>query len=196
VPTTGTDGFSFRSSAAGIAPIGPTVPDVLAPWHDFYVVTGTAGATLVGLLFVAASIGSGVFTEEHRIPFRSFVSPSVVHFSSALAASLIALSAVRRWGFFALLEGGLGLFGLAYSSLVWRTMIRHGLTATIDLEDRICYAALPAFSYAILLAAAVLLATPRAAGLAVLAGGVGLLLLVGIRNAWDITTWTITRHRD
>jgi hypothetical protein len=27
-------------------------------WHDFYVLVGTAGATLVALLFVAVSIGT------------------------------------------------------------------------------------------------------------------------------------------
>jgi hypothetical protein len=34
--------------------------DVLPRWHEFYTLLGTAGATLVGLLFVAATVSSGV----------------------------------------------------------------------------------------------------------------------------------------
>src|SRR5215831_16111274 len=35
-------------------------------WHDFYLLVGTASATLVGLMFVAASIGASVFSEQNR----------------------------------------------------------------------------------------------------------------------------------
>jgi biotin transporter BioY len=75
-------------------------------------------------------------------------------------------------------------------------MIRYGLTATIDLEDRIWYAAVPAIAYATLAAASIPLFSRNPMGLTVLAGGMGLLLLAGIRNAWDITSWAITRHRE
>jgi hypothetical protein len=174
----------------------PPLVEALEPWHDLYILTGTAAATLVGLLFVAASVGSGVFNEERRPAFRAFVSPSVVHFTSVLATSLIAVAPVRDWSRLGLLIGALGLFGTAYSSLVWRSIIRHGLSATIDIEDRIWYAALPAIAYATLVAAGLALLAPNQAGLDLLAGGMGLLLVVGIRNAWDITAWMITRHRD
>jgi hypothetical protein len=43
---------------------------------------GAASATLVGLIFVAAAIGAGVFTREHEVGIRSFLSPTAVHFSS------------------------------------------------------------------------------------------------------------------
>ncbi len=119
-----------------------------------------------------------------------------MHFSSAFALSLAVLAPVRHWPLLGLLEGGLAFFGLAYSAIIWGAMIRLGLTATIDLEDRIWYAALPALSYALLIATAALLFAGRPLGLTVLPCGIGLLLLVGIRNAWDITSWSMTRHRD
>lgn len=174
----------------------PSLADSLAPWHDLYVVTGTAAATLVGLLFVAASVGSGVFTEERRPAFRAFVSPSVVHFSSVLAASLVTIAPVRRWSILAALVSALGLFGIAYCGIVGRAMVRYGLAANIDLEDRIWYAGLPAIAYATLAAASLPLFSENPTGLTVLACGMGLLLLAGIRNAWDITSWAITRHRE
>jgi hypothetical protein len=43
-----------------------TMTEILRDWHDFYVLMGTMAATLVGLMFVAASIGAGLFTDEHK----------------------------------------------------------------------------------------------------------------------------------
>ena len=166
----------------------------VSPWHDFYMLVGTASATLVGLLFVAASVGSGVYTKDKHPALRLFLSPSVFHFTSVLAACLIAIAPIRDWMLLGLLIGGEGLFGIAYAGLVWRKMVRHGFTATINLEDRIWYAPLPAVGYAIMAAsgAALLLQRPDSCGWIALAMGV--LLLVGIRNAWDMTLWTVTRR--
>ena len=40
--------------------------DALKEWHDFYLLVGTAGATLLALLFVAVSLGTGFLTEERQ----------------------------------------------------------------------------------------------------------------------------------
>ena len=54
----------------------------LKEWHDFYVLVGTAGATLLGLLFIAVSLGAGYLTEERQSATRTFISPVGVHFTS------------------------------------------------------------------------------------------------------------------
>lgn len=155
---------------------------------------GSASATLIGLLFVAASVGFGVYRPEKRPALRTFLSPSVVHFTCVLAASLIAICPLRSWMLLGVLIGGDGVFGLVYAGLVWHRMVRHGLSALVDLEDRIWYAALPAVAYAIMSAAAAMLVAQREAGCAVLAMAMGLLMLVAIRNVWDITVWTVAQH--
>ena len=71
--------------------------DVLAHWHEFYTLLGTAAGTLVALLFVAATVASGVFSSERRAPLRIFLSASVVHFSSLLVLSLVFLAPVGSW---------------------------------------------------------------------------------------------------
>ena len=43
------------------------VSELFHSWHDFYLLVGTASATLVGLMFVAATLGASVFSERHRI---------------------------------------------------------------------------------------------------------------------------------
>ena len=58
----------------------------LAQWHDFYMLIGTAAATLVGLTCVAASVGASIFTEESEKALQSFLTPTVAHFAAVLFA--------------------------------------------------------------------------------------------------------------
>jgi hypothetical protein len=169
---------------------------MLQPWHDFYALIGTASATLVGLMFVAASLGNGVFTEERQVGMRTFLSPTVVAFSTVLAISLVGVMPVSDLRILAALPGGMGVLGVVYSWRVCRRMVDGGIAPSIDREDRIYYVIAPACAYGVLLAAGIAIYTaPQAAGLC-LAGSACLLLLAGIRNAWDMTTWVLLRHRD
>jgi hypothetical protein len=40
----------------------PRAHQALAAWHPFYALLGGASATMVGLLFVAVSVGGSVFS--------------------------------------------------------------------------------------------------------------------------------------
>jgi hypothetical protein len=169
---------------------------IFGPWHDFYVLIGTASATLIGLMFVAASVGTGVFTRERQVGLRTFLSPTVVAFSVVLASSLIGVLPVSSRGVPVTLLVSIGLLGAAYSWRVWRQMIQGGIAASIDLEDRVWYTFVPAVAYLLLATAGAALANDTEAACALLALGVCLLLLAGIRNAWDMTTWIVLRRQD
>jgi hypothetical protein len=173
----------------------PTLPAAVAPWHDFFSLIGTASATLIGLLFVAASVGSGIFSSDRPLAVRTFLSSSVVHFGCVLAACLVAVAPIRAWHTLGLLVGPEGAFGLIYAVNVWRAIMRDGMGARLDLADRMWYARLPAFGYAILTAAGASFYLRREDSCAVLAVAVGVLMVAGIRNAWDITIWAVTRPR-
>jgi hypothetical protein len=171
--------------------------DAFGQWHEFYALLGSASATLIGLLFVAATVGSGAFTPSRRAAQRVFLSASVVHFGSVLAVCLIILLPLRRWLTLGIMILGCGLFGLGYFGLTWRDTIRDGLSARIDLEDRIWYLVLPATGYLIEAGAGIALALRQGIiGSALLAASAAWLLIVGIHNAWDITIWSVTRTRD
>ena len=77
----------------------------LEHWHDFYVLLGTAGATLLALLFVAVSLGAGFLTDAdgaRRAPFTArwwCISPQRVFHRA------IALVPAHRIVFFAALIG-------------------------------------------------------------------------------------------
>ena len=71
----------------------------LEHWHDFYVLVGTAGATLLALLFVAVSLGAGFLTETRAAATRTFYSPVVIHFTSVFFIAAIALVPAHRPAF-------------------------------------------------------------------------------------------------
>jgi hypothetical protein len=50
--------------------------------HDFYLLVGTASATLLALLFVAVSLGIA-----QQGPTRTFMSPVVIHFTRLMRIS-------------------------------------------------------------------------------------------------------------
>jgi hypothetical protein len=170
--------------------------DMLTRWHEFYSLVGTASATMVGLLFVAASVGAGAFSGDRRAPLRVFLSSSVVNFSSVLGGCVVLLAPIENW----LLLGGLvaacGLLGLLHACLALRDTVTDGLIAKIDLEDRTWYLMLPIVGYLLVAGSGAALALQLNQGCTALAASMGLLLAVGVHNAWDITVWSITRRRD
>lgn len=173
----------------------PLIADTLVTWRDFYALLGTASATMIGLLFVAASVGSGIFSTDRRGPLRMFLSASVVHFSGILAVCLLVVAPVRSQTFFGLLIIAAGLFGLAYYCATWRDAVRDGLMKSIDLEDRIWYAVVPVVGYLLETVSGFSVVLRFEPGWTALAGSMAVLLLAGIHNAWDITVWSIARRR-
>jgi hypothetical protein len=172
--------------------IPPNLPDLIRPWHDFYLLVGTTSATLVGLMFVAASIGAQVFKEENRAAIEAFISPTVVHFSTALFACIIATIPEHTGLEFILLLSVLGLAGLGYSARVWtQLVVRHKFS--VDSIDRLFYAVIPGVGQLLVLLSGVMLLTLPAAALDCLAIALLVLLLAGIRNAWDMTMWIVIR---
>jgi hypothetical protein len=172
--------------------IPPNLPDLIRPWHDFYLLVGTASATLVGLMFVAASIGAQIFREENRAAIEAFISPTIVHFGTALFACILATIPEHTGMEFIVLLSVLGLAGLGYSARVWtQLVVRHKFS--VDVIDRLFYAVIPGVGQLLVFFSGVMLLTRPAAGLDCLAAALLTLLLAGIRNAWDMTMWIVIR---
>ena len=167
--------------------------DALKEWHDFYVLVGTAGATLLALLFVAVSLGAGYLTEERQSATRTFMSPVVVHFTSVFFLSAIALFPSHQARFFAALIGGTALIGALTSTYITIQIVRTDLTNYV--EDYLAYGLLPGLGYFALLAAALSIYLEKDFGLNALAGALLLLAIVNIRNAWDLMLTMVHRHR-
>jgi hypothetical protein len=153
-------------------------------WHEFYILLGTASAALVALLFVAASIGASVLTPERAGATRTYLSPVVFHYSNTLFLSLIALIPGLTPTAFGITVAVAAAGSLVYSIYIFARLLGDDIA---DLADRLAYGAVPLIAYSAALAAAcLLLARAAAFSLDVLAGAALLLLVVNIRNAWDL----------
>jgi hypothetical protein len=111
------------------------------------------------------------------------MSPVVFHYANVLFLSLIALIPTQTWRSFGLVIGAAAVGSVVYSIVVTVRVHRNPIS---DLSDRLCYGVIPTLCYAAGLVVAPLLLEEKPAGLNLLAGAALLLLVVNIRNAWDL----------
>jgi hypothetical protein len=166
---------------------------MLDGWHEFYGLIGTAAAALVALLFVAASIGAGSLSAERGSPTRTFTSPIVFHYTYVLFLSLVALVPVNTDQSLAIIVGVSAAAGLVYSCFILVRVLR---SSTVDLDDHLGYGASPVAAYAVALVSAAFIIGHSRIGPPLLASASILLLIVNIRNAWDLTVFFARRRMD
>ncbi len=158
----------------------------LATWQTFYVLIGSAAATLTGLMFVVVTLIAGV---RVRVSSPSeaqgaFSSPNVVHFCLALLVAAILSAPWQALWNASLLLGLCGLGGAIYAVIVLRRVRRQADYQPV-LEDWLWHIVFPLVSYTAFLIAAIVLPGHPAPALFVIAAGTVLLLFIGIHNAWD-----------
>jgi hypothetical protein len=161
-------------------------------WHDYYVLIGTAAATLIGAMFVVASLGSSFLTRQHAPQIRAFMTPTVIHLSSVLLAAALATVPSLGWEF---LGGAFGLGG--GGGMVYSLVVGWGIARRrVEWSDQIWYALIPIVGYGVIAAAALTIALHAVPNFAALAAGAALLLVAGIRNAWDMIIFFAAKGGD
>jgi hypothetical protein len=170
---------------------------LLGPWSSFYVMTGSSAAALVGLMFVVITLTSSrdltatSDIETRRAGIANFSTPTVVHLAAALFISAIMIAPWRAFFVPGLSVALVGLYGLLYClRIVYRARMLRRYQA--DTEDWTWYWILPLLAYVAMIAASIALHLIPRIALFGIGGGVLLLLLVGIHNAWDIVTYITT----
>ena len=151
-------------------------------WDGFYMLLGSASAGLIGLVFIVVTLTSGFDRARALRGSSRFMTPTVLQFAVVVLVSAIASAPV---------SAGLARLGLAVVALgslfhaarnSWRMFGGDG-EPPAHWSDPWTYGAAPAVAYAILFAVG-------AAGWTL---GVGIMALVillcGVRNAWDLITW-------
>jgi hypothetical protein len=69
----------------------------LGAWHNFYLLLGTAAATLTGLMFIVVSLGPRLIATHTATGVRAFVTPTVMYFTTVLVvAALMTIPALPR----------------------------------------------------------------------------------------------------
>jgi hypothetical protein len=161
----------------------------LAIWQNFYVIVGTAAATLTGLMFVVITLVARVRVSSPSDGIAVFSTPNVVHFGAALLVAAILSAPWQALWTAGLLLGLSGLGGVTYLVIVLRRAHRLQTAYQPVLEDWLWYTILPLVSYTALVVAALVLPGNPVLALFVIAAGTVLLLFIGIHNAWDIVTY-------
>ena len=152
-------------------------------WSDFYILVGSAAGALIGLMFVVVTLTSGMDRDQALRGASRYMTPTVTEFTAVLLTAAFATAPVdpawQRWGLAVL---GLVLAAWALFN-VWRMLFRPLGTQPTHWTDPWFYAVAPAASYVALVVVA-------CAGSAIGVGAVAAAILVlGIRNAWDLITW-------
>jgi hypothetical protein len=172
--------------------MSPSLAELLHDWHDFYILVGTASATLVGLMFVAVSIGASIFNDDHSPGLTAFITPTVMHFAAVLFTCFMVTIPTQSWRTLGGFIGAGGLAGSIYCGrLVMQMIITHRFN--VDLIDRMFYALLPLLGYLLALISSALLLMQSTSSSNLMAAAALMLLFAAIRNAWDMMVWIVIK---
>jgi hypothetical protein len=165
----------------------------LETWHEFYLLIGTAGVTLTGLLFVVVSLGPQVIAERQGHSVRAFLSPNAVYFTTTLVVSamLMAPSLPAKIIGALLCAGAVASLGYLVYTRAHQQWRHHKL----PFLDWIWFIGLPFAGYFLLLLSGIGVWLQAALALHGIAVALVLLLVVGIRNAWDMVIWVSQKGR-
>lgn len=163
-------------------------------WEPFYQVTGEGAATLTGLLFLAATLSSGRDPERLSQGMRVFSTPTVMKFVTVVLASVLALTPRPYDGWSALGLVALGVYGAGYAVRNCFTLRRFGNTT--HWSDPWFYGYIPPFAYAALALSAAAALARWQAGPPAVAASVLAILVLAVRNAWDLVSWLAPRQHE
>jgi hypothetical protein len=163
---------------------------MLQGWDNFFIMAGTAAATLIGLLFVAVTVGTGFSRSSIEHGTRGFLTPTLIRFGGVLFLSLAVLAPWPSvWPIGIILSLG-GLAGLAYQLRVI-VMRRKVKLVSLDWHGWLPYVGVPALGTGSLIVGGVGLVRERSFAPYAIAGATVLLLFAGLYGAWDTTLWMI-----
>jgi hypothetical protein len=165
----------------------------LESWREFYAFAGAAAATLMGLMFVVASLGHrSLATEEGQRVTRALFTPIVVFFATLIVVAMLMLIPDVPPNVLGALLAAVSVGGLVY--MVASGAHRVWLANELGFDDLLWYVVLPYVSYALFGVAAVAIWKSAPFGPHVVAATMILLLLIGIRNAWDLVVYSMQRR--
>ena len=166
-------------------------------WHDFFLLTGTAAATLLGLVFVAASIAAVIPNEKlgDMSQGNIWVIPILTAFVRVLILCALGVMPGQTWRSFGCLVTLLA--GLDLVNTVWRTRALHRFHRTkerLTPADWWWYAVAPAAATVAIAVTGVSFCMEGPVPMYVLAAGLLGHLVVGVHNAWELAIWLATRQ--
>ena len=168
------------------------MPDtfLLQNWQGFYELVGAAAATLVGLIFLAFSLGARLVPAEDNTAMRAFVVPIVIHFGAVLILSALMLIPIYTPQTLGLTLLGVGVVGLVYSlGIAQQLWLHHRREEQLNFNHWLWHWLLPTGSTALIAGTGLTLVLNRTEFLAALALAALALIIIGLHNAFDLFLW-------
>jgi hypothetical protein len=172
--------------------------ETLRNWQNFYFMAGGASAALLGLMFVALSLGMHLIDKVTIQTFEDFASPSVHYFVSALIIACVMLVPAFTPPMLALVLFLGGAWRLTRTVKQTRRIIETARRAQdFDVPEWAFQVVLPNVSYALLLIAslALLIEQVAPAFFAIWFATVAL-MLCAISNTWSLVLWIVEQHKE
>jgi hypothetical protein len=166
---------------------------VLTEWQSFYVITGSSGAALTGLMFVVIALAADRLQRAPKDGLGAFSTPTVAHFAIVLLLASFMSMPLRHLTGLSICLAASAIVGLVITLRAGVRMVRLESYAAV-VEDWIWNVIVPFAAYVALFVSAALLAKSEARALFAIAAIVLVLLFLGIRNAWDVAVYLVTEQ--
>jgi len=158
---------------------------VVSGWHDFYIVAGTASATLAGLLFVALSLHLRIVVASADV--RSLARVTLANFGAVLILALFMMIPEAPAAAASQLIGvGLVSIVVTVPSLVGAAKGRGRTLRFMRLQRLVLRFGLSGLSYLTIIVAGILLLASLDSAFIWLVIATVVLLLISLRNTWDL----------
>ena len=165
-------------------------------WGEFYLLVGSAAAVLIGLIFVVVTLMQDKPRSTMLSGSRYYMGPVVLNVSFVLVLSAVALAADITSAAMGLICAAISAWGFA------RSIMSFAGIRTLDWDegpphwtDAWFYGAIPAAIYVGLAVVAWAFWTDQQWAVNAVAVVINALLLISIRNEWDLVTW-LAPHGD
>ena len=165
---------------------------LLDRWANFYLLTSSAAATLIGLLFVVITFAAERMQPEDTAKIRLYLTPTVVYFASVLFAAALLTFPGHTWLTAALCICLVGAVGLVYSG---SGFFGHDKKSYVEGGDLIPYAVFPFAAYGLLVSGGLLILHDSPRGLTIVGVGMLALLALGVRNSWFVATEVVSTRK-
>ena len=166
---------------------------MLNGWGNFYFLLGSAAAALIGLMFIVTTLTRSMDLEAAMRGQRMFMTPTVFNFATVLAMSATALAPTLTPLAHEIALGVGAACGLFYALLTARHLLMAKDQKPPHWTDPWYYGWLHLILYLALAGSVVATAFARDWGCDAMALCLLLILLLSIRNAWDLVTWMAPR---
>jgi hypothetical protein len=172
-----------------MAPLDP-LPALLGPWQNFYILVGTAAATLTGLMFVAVTFGSSLVTRDTAEMSRAFLDPTYEHFGQVLLTACVMTMPVLPAPVLAALLILVGVLRLMSLQRVFGHYLEaHRKHRDVEFSDWVTSIVVPGLCHLGLLLTGVAFALRLRFAVVSLAVLTLILLAIGIQSAWELFVW-------